>query len=111
MDYRKKVLEYFDATLDHEYQSFSKTYDVQYVGQVTADGYEVFHRIENGEKRVDWDADVFYYAESCIHSIIDDLEQGFNIYIFEDIASECGLEEDGYAWEELYEKYIGDDSN
>jgi hypothetical protein len=110
MDYRKKVLEYFGATVDHEYQSFSKIYDVQYVGQVTADGYEVFHRIENGEKRINWDADVFYYAESCIDSIVDDLERGCNLYIYEDIASECGLEEDGYMWEDIYNKYIGNDS-
>lgn len=111
MDYRKKVLEHFGATVDYEYQSFSKIYDVYYVSQVTADGYEIFNRVENNEKRVNWDADVFYYAESCIDSIMDDLEQGFNIHIYEDIAGECGLEEDGYMWERLYEKYIGNDSN
>jgi len=110
MDYKKKVLEHFGATVDYEYQSFSKTYDVQYVGQVTADGFEVFMRSENGERRVNWDADVFYYAESCMDSIIEDLEQGYNLYIYDEIAEECGLDEDGYTWVELYEKFIGNDN-
>lgn len=109
MDYRKKVLEHFGGTVDYEYQSFSKTYDVEYHGQTTADGYEVFMRCEPGNSGVNWDSDVFYYAENCLDSITEDIEQGYNLYICDEIADECGLDHEGYIWFELYEKFIGDD--
>ena len=110
MDYRKKVLEHFGGTFDTEYQAFSKTYNVEYHSQTTADGYEVFMRSENGERRVNWDSDVFYYAESCLDSILEDIEQGYSLYVYDEIAEQCGLDEEGYTWVELYEKFIGYDN-
>ena len=105
MEYRKIVLEHFGSTVDYEYQTFSKSYEVEYNALETSDGYNIYRRY-TGPGSIAWDADIFYYADNMVDLIKEDIRDGLNIFIDEDIAHECGFEEDGDAWQDIFDVYI-----
>ena len=109
MDYKAKVLEHFGAELETDYDKYqSGRYDIEYTCVTTADDYQIYHRTDGGSS-IFYDQDLFYYADGCIERILEDLEEGLKLFVDAEIAEECGLEEEGYVWEELYGKYVEED--
>ena len=102
IDYKKKVLEYYGA-------EFTTNYDVEYKQQIryqtlnTADGYSIYNRTDGGSQ-IFFDEDIWYYAESAVDSIWDDIKEGLRIFVDPEIAGECGFDDDAWQWADEYEK-------
>lgn len=102
-DYKKLVCEHYGAEVSTEYTDYNQ--NVQWLTLTTADSYNIYQRYDGGST-IFWDSDIFYYAESCEDGIKEDIENGCRMFIDPEIAEECGYDDDGWRWEEIYEKLI-----
>jgi len=102
INYKEKVLEYYGATYTDDY-TVDINKEVQYIALNTADGYNIYQRY-TGESYILWDEDIYYYAESCVDDIWNDIKDGRNIFVDSEISSECGFNEDAWQWSDEYEK-------
>ena len=102
-DYKKIVCEHYGAVVQDDWADSLQ--DVQYLVLNTADGYNIYQRY-TGEKHIDFDSEVYYYADSLGDMIKEDIEAGNRIFLDPEIAEECGFEHDGWQWEQYYEKLV-----
>ena len=105
MNYKKIVLEHYGGCFEHENNNTRSTYDVVYSSINTADGYEIFKR-SSKETSEFLENDLYLYAENCLDDITEEIKDGKHICITEEIAEECGLDEEGNVWQSIYETYI-----
>jgi hypothetical protein len=102
INYKEKVLEYYGATFTDDYNE-QVNKEVQYIVLNTADSYNIYQRY-TGESYILWDEDMYYYAESCVDNIWDDIKDGRTIFVDSEISDECGFAEDAWQWSDEYEK-------
>ena len=105
-DYKKLVLEHYGTTIDYESSMPNQT--VQWIALSTNDAYNIYQRY-TGETYIFWEEDMYYYAENCGDAIEEDIKNGNRMYLDPDIADACGLQEDGFRWQEMFEEYYEPD--
>lgn len=105
-NYKKLVCEHYGTTID--YDSSMPHQNVHWQTLNTADSYSIYNRYD-GSSSIFFDEDIYYYAENCGDAIEADIKEGLRIYLDEEIAEACGLEEDGYRWEEIYHEFYEHD--
>ena len=114
MDYKAKVLEYYGSEMETDYDKWANNnFQIKYTAISTADDYQIFNRNDGGST-VFYDEDLFYYAENCYPSIVDDIKEGMILFVDEEIAHECGLGSDegnSWQWQELYEEFYEEEDD
>ena len=88
LNYKKIVLEHLDTTIEHDMNSWDNV-DVKVYNETTADGYELFI-VTFDDQNPSINEDVHYYDSDVADRVMENLEQGYSVYI------------DEYMYEDLY---------
>ena len=88
LNYKKIVLEHLDTTIEHDMNSWDNV-DVKVYNETTADGYELFI-VTFDDQNPSFNEDVHYYDSDVADRVMENLEQGYSVYI------------DEYMYEDLY---------
>ena len=88
LNYKKIVLEHLDTTIEHDMNSWDKV-DVKVYNESTADGYDLFI-VTFDDQNPSISEDVHYYDSDVADRVMENLEQGYSVYI------------DEYMYEDLY---------
>ena len=102
--YKKLILEKSGCVIDTE---ITKTgYDVTFESIMTADGYDIYVAMDQGEwVNVIPDRDIYTEAAYMQSEIESAINLGSNIYVDEQILNACELDDDSDRWEYLYEEW------
>ena len=88
LDYKKIVLDYLDTIMYHDMNDWDKA-DVKAYTESTADGYELFI-VTMDDHHPSINEDVHYYDSDVAEAVMENLEQGYSVYI------------DSYLYDDIY---------
>ena len=108
LDFKKIVLDYLDTIMYHDMNDWDKA-DVKAYTESTADGYELFIVTFN-DQHPSINEDVHYYDVEVGDRVMENLEQGYSVYIDEYLYDDVYLDD---QFEEYFtsnvESIISDD--
>ena len=103
LNYKKIVLDYLDTTMYHDMNDWDKA-DVKAYTESTADGYELFIVTFN-DQHPSINEDVHYYDSDVADRVMENLEQGYSVYIDEYLYDDVYLDE---QFEEYFSSNVDD---
>ena len=108
LNFKKIVLDYLDTSMYHDMNDFGKA-DVKVYTESTADGYELFV-VTFDDQNPSINEDVHYYDSDVADRVMENLDQGYSVYIDEYLYDDVYLDE---QFEEYFtsnvESIISDD--
>jgi hypothetical protein len=103
LNYKKIVLDYLDTTMYHDMNDWDKA-DVKAYTESTADGYELFV-VTFDDQNPSINEDVHYYDSDVADRVMENLEQGYSVYIDEYLYDDVYLDE---QFEEYFSSNVDD---
>ena len=108
IDFKKIVLDYLNTEMYHDMNDWDKA-DVKAYTESTADGYELFI-VTFDDQHPSINEDVHYYDSDVADRVMENLEQGYSVYIDEYLYDDVYLDD---QFEEYFasnvESIISDD--
>ena len=108
LNFKKIVLDYLDTTMYHDMNDWDKA-DVKVYTESTADGYELFV-VTFDDQNPSINEDVHYYDSDVADRVMENLDQGYSVYIDEYLYDDVYLDD---QFEEYFasnvENIISDD--
>ena len=108
INFKKIVLDYLNTEMYHDMNDWDKA-DVKAYTESTADGYELFI-VTFDDQHPSINEDVHYYDSDVADRVMENLEQGYSVYIDEYLYDDVYLDE---QFEEYFasnvESIISDD--
>ena len=108
IDFKKIVLDYLNTEMYHDMNDWDKA-DVKAYTESTADGYELFI-VTFDDQHPSINEDVHYYDSDVADRVMENLDQGYSVYIDEYLYDDVYLDE---QFEEYFtsnvESIISDD--
>ena len=103
LNFKKIVLDYLDTTVYHDMNDWDKA-DVKVYTESTADGYELFV-VTFDDQNPSINEDVHYYDSDVADRVMENLEQGYSVYIDEYLYDDVYLDD---SFEEYFSSLVGD---
>ena len=103
LDYKKIVLDYLDTKMYHDMNDWDKA-DVKAYTESTADGYELFI-VTMDDQNPSINEDVHYYDSDVAEQVMENLEQGYSVYIDEYLYDDIYLDD---SFEEYFSSNVED---
>ena len=103
IDFKKIVLDYLNTEMYHDMNDWDKA-DVKAYTESTADGYELFIVTFN-DQHPSINEDVHYYDVEVGDRVMENLEQGYSVYIDEYLYDDVYLDE---QFEEYFSANVDD---
>lgn len=103
LDYKKIVLDYLDTIMYHDMNDWDKA-DVKAYTESTADGYELFI-VTMDDQNPSINEDVHYYDSDVAEQVMENLEQGYSVYIDEYLYDDIYLDD---SFEEYFSSNVED---
>ena len=103
LDFKKIVLDYLDTTMYHDMNDWDKA-DVKAYTESTADGYELFV-VTFDDQNPSINEDVHYYDSDVAEQVMENLEQGYSVYIDEYLYDDIYLDD---SFEEYFSSNVED---
>ena len=103
LNYKKIVLDYLDTTMYHDMNDWDKA-DVKAYTESTADGYELFI-VTMDDQNPSINEDVHYYDSDVAEQVMENLEQGYSVYIDEYLYDDIYLDD---SFEEYFSSNVED---
>ena len=103
LNFKKIVLDYLDTTMYHDMNDWDKA-DVKVYTESTADGYELFV-VTFDDQNPSINEDVHYYDSDVADRVMENLEQGYSVYIDEYLYDDIYLDE---QFEEYFSSFVDD---
>ena len=103
LNFKKIVLDYLDTTVYHDMNDWDKA-DVKAYTESTADGYELFV-VTFDDQNPSINEDVHYYDSDVADRVMENLEQGYSVYIDEYLYDDVYLDD---SFEEYFSSLVGD---
>ena len=103
LNYKKIVLDYLDTTVYHDMNDWDKA-DVKVYTESTADGYEL-SVVTFDDQNPSINEDVHYYDSDVADRVMENLEQGYSVYIDEYLYDDVYLDE---QFEEYFSSFVED---
>ena len=103
LNFRKIVLGYLDTTMYHDMNDWEKA-DVKVYSETTADGYELFV-VTFDDQNPSINEDVHYYDSDVAERVMENLEQGYSVYIDEYFYDDIYLDD---SFEEYFASHVDD---
>ena len=103
LNFKKIVLEYLDTSMYHDMNGFEKA-DVKVYTESTADGYELFV-VTFDDQNPSINEDVHYYDSDVADRVMENLEQGYSVYIDEYLYDDVYLDD---QFEEYFSSNVDD---
>ena len=103
LNFKKIVLEYLDTSMYHDMNDFEKA-DVKVYTESTADGYELFV-VTFDDQNPSINEDVHYYDSDVADRVMENLDQGYSVYIDEYLYDDVYLDE---QFEEYFSANVDD---
>ena len=101
LNFKKIVLEYLDTSMYHDMNDFEKA-DVKVYTESTADGYELFV-VTFDDQNPSINEDVHYYDSDVADRVMENLDQGYSVYIDEYLYDDVYLDE---QFEEYFMSHV-----
>ena len=101
LNYKKIVLDYLDTTMYHDMNDWDKA-DVKVYTESTADGYELFV-VTFDDQNPSINEDVHYYDSDVADRVMENLDQGYSVYIDEYLYDDVYLDE---QFEEYFMSHV-----
>ena len=103
LDYKKIVLDYLDTIMYHDMNDWDKA-DVKAYTESTADGYELFI-VTMDDQNPSINEDVHYYDSDVAEQVMENLEQGYSVYIDQYLYDDIYLDD---SFEEYFSSNVED---
>ena len=103
LNFKKIVLDYLDTTMYHDMNDWDKA-DVKVYTESTADGYELFV-VTFDDQNPSINEDVHYYDSDVADRVMENLDQGYSVYIDEYLYDDVYLDE---QFEEYFSSNVDD---
>ena len=103
LNFKKIVLGYLDTTMYHDMNDWDKA-DVKVYTESTADGYELFV-VTFDDQNPSINEDVHYYDSDVADRVMENLEQGYSVYIDEYLYDDVYLDD---SFEEYFSSLVED---
>ena len=103
LDFKKIVLDYLDTIMYHDMNDWDKA-DVKAYTESTADGYELFI-VTMDDQNPSINEDVHYYDSDVAEQVMENLEQGYSVYIDEYLYDDIYLDD---SFEEYFSSNVED---
>ena len=103
LNFKKIVLDYLDTTMYHDMNDWDKA-DVKAYTESTADGYELFI-VTMDDQNPSINEDVHYYDSDVAEQVMENLEQGYSVYIDEYLYDDIYLDD---SFEEYFSSNVED---
>mgnify|MGYP003973172929 FL=1 len=103
LNFKKIVLDYLDTTMYHDMNDWGKA-DVKAYTESTADGYELFV-VTFDDQNPSINEDVHYYDSDVADRVMENLEQGYSVYIDEYLYDDVYLDD---SFEEYFSSLVED---
>ena len=103
LNFKKIVLDYLDTTMYHDMNGWEKA-DVKVYSETTADGYELFV-VTFDDQNPSINEDVHYYDSDVAEQVMENLEQGYSVYIDEYLYDDIYLDD---SFEEYFSSNVED---
>ena len=103
LNFKKIVLGYLDTIVYHDMNDWDKA-DVKVYTESTADGYELFV-VTFDDQNPSINEDVHYYDSDVADRVMENLEQGYSVYIDEYLYDDVYLDD---SFEEYFSSLVGD---
>ena len=103
LNFKKIVLDYLDTTMYHDMNDWDKA-DVKAYTESTADGYELFV-VTFDDQNPSINEDVHYYDSDVAEQVMENLEQGYSVYIDEYLYDDIYLDD---SFEEYFSSNVDD---
>ena len=103
LDFKKIVLDYLDTIMYHDMNDWDKA-DVKAYTESTADGYELFI-VTFDDQNPSINEDVHYYDSDVAEQVMENLEQGYSVYIDEYLYDDIYLDD---SFEEYFSSNVED---
>ena len=103
LNFKKIVLDYLDTTMYHDMNDWDKA-DVKVYTESTADGYELFV-VTFDDQNPSINEDVHYYDSDVADRVMENLEQGYSVYIDEYLYDDVYLDD---SFEEYFSSLVED---
>ena len=103
LNFKKIVLEYLDTSMYHDMNDFEKA-DVKVYTESTADGYELFI-VTFDDQNPSINEDVHYYDSDVADRVMENLNEGYSVYIDEYLYDDVYLDE---QFEEYFNGNVDD---
>ena len=103
LDFKKIVLDYLDTIMYHDMNDWDKA-DVKAYTESTADGYELFI-VTFDDQNPSINEDVHYYDSDVAEQVMENLEQGYSVYIDEYLYDDVYLDD---SFEEYFSSNVED---
>lgn len=103
LNFKKIVLDYLDTTMYHDMNGWEKA-DVKVYSETTADGYELFV-VTFDDQNPSINEDVHYYDSDVAERVMENLEQGYSVYIDEYFYDDIYLDD---SFEEYFASHVDD---
>ena len=103
LNYKKIVLDYLDTKMYHDMNDWDKA-DVKAYTESTADGYELFI-VTMDDQNPSINEDVHYYDSDVAEQVMENLEQGYSVYIDEYLYDDIYLDD---SFEEYFSSNVED---
>ena len=103
LNFKKIVLDYLDTTMYHDMNDWDKA-DVKAYTESTADGYELFI-VTFDDQNPSINEDVHYYDSDVAEQVMENLEQGYSVYIDEYLYDDIYLDD---SFEEYFSSNVED---
>ena len=103
LNFKKIVLEYLDTSMYHDMNDWDKA-DVKAYTESTADGYELFV-VTFDDQNPSINEDVHYYDSDVAEQVMENLEQGYSVYIDEYLYDDIYLDD---SFEEYFSSNVED---
>ena len=103
LNFKKIVLDYLDTTMYHDMNDWDKA-DVKAYTESTADGYELFV-VTFDDQNPSINEDVHYYDSDVAEQVMENLEQGYSVYIDEYLYDDIYLDD---SFEEYFSSNVED---
>ena len=101
LNFKKIVLDYLDTTMYHDMNDWDKA-DVKVYTESTADGYELFV-VTFDDQNPSINEDVHYYDSDVADRVMENLDQGYSVYIDEYLYDDVYLDE---QFEEYFMSHV-----
>ena len=103
LNFKKIVLDYLDTTMYHDMNGWEKA-DVKVYTESTADGYQLFI-VTFDDQNPSINEDVHYYDSDVAERVMENLEQGYSVYIDEYFYDDIYLDD---SFEEYFASHVDD---
>ena len=103
LNFKKIVLDYLDTTMYYDMNDWDKA-DVKVYTESTADGYELFV-VTFDDQNPSINEDVHYYDSDVADRVMENLDQGYSVYIDEYLYDDIYLDE---QFEEYFMSHVDD---